>query len=127
MVSPKALLTHPQGLSGVYGEVLQFIPRHCSLLLEITQARGDQTAGVTGFDFLVNAVWPEIVATVDTKASVIFAPGNPDTFHKVHLARCSLLIQLAFSSYLLVLLCEAVLCLPLCVELHSKHGVCVFL
>ena len=37
-----------------------------------------------GFDFIVNAVWPEVVAQIDEKASVIFAPGNPDTFHKVH-------------------------------------------
>ena len=77
----KAVLTRPQGLSEMYSEVLRFIPKHCSLLLEITQHKADQ--GVSGFDFVVNAVWPEVVSLIDAKASVVFAPGNPDSFHKV--------------------------------------------
>lgn len=85
------MLTHPQGLPGVFAEVLRFVPRHCSALLEATRphpltSRGENgggKGGVSGFDFLVNAVWPEIVVTIEEKASIIFAPGNPDTFHKV--------------------------------------------
>ena len=80
MISTKALLTHPQGLPGLLAEVLQFIPQQCSLLLEVTTSG---VPGVRGYDFLVNAIWPVVVDVIDRKASVIFAPGNPDTFHKV--------------------------------------------
>ena len=100
MVSAKSLLTHSGGLRGLYGDILSFIPDHCSLLLEITRgplpsghcaagaASGGALSGssavmVKGFDFLVNSIWPEIVAVLEKKVSVIFAPGNPDTFHKV--------------------------------------------
>ena len=93
VISTKAVLTHPQGLVGMYGEVLKFVPRHCSLLLEITtptyrrtepnEGECDHGPSISGFDFVVNSVWPEVVALVDEKASVIFAPGNPDSFHKV--------------------------------------------
>lgn len=81
MISTKALLTHPQGLSGLLDEVLQFVPQQCSLLMEVSTSG---VAGVHGYDFLVNAIWPTVVDVIDKKASVIFAPGNPDSFHKVH-------------------------------------------
>ena len=96
LISAKSLLTHAGGLAGLYGDILSFIPECCSLLLELTQgppsggsaaaAAGDIT--VKGFDFLVNSIWPEIVSTLERKASVIFAPGNPDAFHKVHTYVC---------------------------------------
>ena len=72
------------GLSGMYSEVLDFFPKHCSLLLELTHPRPNgQRPRLLGFNFLVNAVWPEVVVIIDDRMSVIFAPGNPDTFHKV--------------------------------------------
>ena len=80
VISTKALLTHPQGLSGLLAEVLEFLPRHCSLLIEVTTSG---VGGVNGYDFLVNAFWPVFVDVIDKKAAVVFAPGNPDTFHKV--------------------------------------------
>ena len=74
------------GLSEIYSEILNFFPKQCSLLLELTHSRAHgQAPKVSGFNFLVNAVWPEVVAVIDEKISVIFAPGNPDTFHKVRL------------------------------------------
>lgn len=92
VISAKSLLTHARGLTGVYEDILHFIPACCSLLLEITTHASKERATVVkdgatvvkGFDFLVNSVWPEIVSLLEKKASVIFAPGNPDTFHKVH-------------------------------------------
>ena len=92
VVSAKSLLAHADGLRGVYGDILRFIPDSCSLLLEVTRPiNSDRKGGVDhgggapvkGFNFLVNSVWPEIVSVLERKASVIFAPGNPDTFHKV--------------------------------------------
>ena len=82
VISTKAVLLHPQGLAGMYTEVLKFVPEYCSLLLGAWQEHGTPPTG-SGFDFIVNAVWPEVVAMIDEKAAVIFAPGNPDTFHKV--------------------------------------------
>ena len=38
---------------------------------------------VQGYDFLVNAVWPEIVCNIEARTPSIFAPGNPKTFHQV--------------------------------------------
>lgn len=38
---------------------------------------------VRGYDFLVNAIWPEIVTNIEARTHSIFAPGNPDVFHKV--------------------------------------------
>ena len=38
---------------------------------------------VRGYDFLVNAVWPEVVANIEARTPSIFAPGNPNVFHQV--------------------------------------------
>ena len=38
---------------------------------------------VRGYDFLVNAVWPELVANIEARTPSIFAPGNPSVFHQV--------------------------------------------
>ena len=56
--------------------MLRFIPKNCGFIFEVSN-------GVPGFDLLINAVWPEIVSAIETRAAVIFAPGNPDLFYKV--------------------------------------------
>ena len=55
---------------------MKFIPNQCGFILEVSN-------GIYGFDILVNAIWAEIVSIIETRASVIFNPGNPDTFYKV--------------------------------------------
>ena len=40
-------------------------------------------ASVRGIDFLVNAVWPEVVRLIEQQASALYAVGNPDVFHVV--------------------------------------------
>ncbi len=40
-------------------------------------------AEVKGYDFLVNSVWPQLVALLEVKVAVIFTQGNPEVFHKV--------------------------------------------
>ncbi len=35
---------------------------------------------VRGYDFLVNAVWPEMVSNIEARTPSIFAPGNPNMF-----------------------------------------------
>lgn len=88
VVTTKNLFTHPQGLPGIFADILDFIPKHCSLLMELTSRGGpsegeEQAHVLKGFDFLVNAVWPDVVTLIEQKASVIFAPGDPNAFHKV--------------------------------------------
>ena len=41
---------------------------------------------VRGYDFLVNAVWPEIASSLETRTHSIFLSGNPDVFHEVRLS-----------------------------------------
>lgn len=36
-----------------------------------------------GYDFPVNAAWPEIASSLEARTPSIFAPGNPDVFHQV--------------------------------------------
>ena len=85
MITTKALLAHPQGLAGLYGDVLAHISEKCSLLLVITQETSHGAAVVRGYDFLVNSVWPQLVSLLEVKVSVIFAQGNPEAFHKASL------------------------------------------
>ena len=37
---------------------------------------------VRGYEFIVNAVWPEVVANIEARIPSIFAPGNPNVFHE---------------------------------------------
>lgn len=41
---------------------------------------------VRGYDFIVNSVWPEVVTNIEARVPTIFAPGNPNIFHKVSCA-----------------------------------------
>lgn len=69
----------------IYAEVLNFIPAHCQPLLYAVGHIHHNSAhsNQQGYDFLVNAVFPEIVHGIETQLSIIFAPGNPDIFYKV--------------------------------------------
>ena len=51
---------------------------------------------VRGYDFLVNAVWPELVANVEARTPSIFAPGNPNVFHQVFFCAISIQTTLTF-------------------------------
>ena len=75
--------------------MLNFVPAHCRPLLQaVGHVQHDHAhSNQKGYDFLVNAVYPEIVRGVEAQLSVIFAPGNPDMFYKVRtLVRCILVI-----------------------------------
>ena len=51
----------------------------CVMLLFFTSS----SEVIRGYDFLVNAVWPEVIANIEARTPSIFAPGNPDVFHQV--------------------------------------------
>lgn len=40
---------------------------------------------VKGFNFLVNSYWPEVEQRIEDYLPIIFAPGNPESFHKVYI------------------------------------------
>ncbi|XP_065176720.1 conserved oligomeric Golgi complex subunit 2-like [Sycon ciliatum] len=85
-------------LDDIYPPVVDFINKHCATLVTLTSSfqssssssssassSGDSKtslANIQGIDFLVNAVWPEIVTLLCTQTPTIFAAGNPDTFHE---------------------------------------------
>ena len=48
---------------------------------------------VLGYDFIVNAVWPEIVSSLEFRIPSLFAPGDPELFHEV----CSPTIFMLFT------------------------------
>ncbi|ELU10240.1 hypothetical protein CAPTEDRAFT_184924 [Capitella teleta] len=88
IINEPFIRTHPQGLRGMYAIVLDFIPKHCRCLKEVTA--GSPSSGlepVRGYEFIVNAVWPEVVSNIEAKIPVIFAPGNPNVFHERTFAR----------------------------------------
>lgn len=84
IISESFLQNHPQGLKGMYSRILDFIPKHCELIRKVTSP-GQSPSGqevVRGYDFPVNAVWPEIASSLELRTPSIFAPGNPDIFHQ---------------------------------------------
>ncbi|KAL3872688.1 hypothetical protein ACJMK2_035898 [Sinanodonta woodiana] len=94
VVSEQFLKSNKQGLQGMYAKILEFIPTHCRLLREVTSKHtSGSTEVVRGFDFLVNAVWPEAVSNIEARTPSIFAPGNPDVFHAKFLTSMQFLDQ----------------------------------
>ncbi|XP_070578022.1 conserved oligomeric Golgi complex subunit 2-like isoform X2 [Ptychodera flava] len=87
VISEQYIQNNPQGLQGMYNKILEFIPKKCQHIRAVTSpihSGGNQDV-VRGYDFLVNAVWPEIVASIEGHTASIFAPGNPDVFHQKYL------------------------------------------
>lgn len=76
-ISEHCLQNSPQGLSGIYGKILNFISLHMTDLLRLTH----YTDKLSGFNFLVNSFWVEVEMRLETHMSSIFAPGNSDIFY----------------------------------------------
>ncbi|XP_029642669.1 conserved oligomeric Golgi complex subunit 2 [Octopus sinensis] len=81
VITEDFLRTSHQGLKGMYIKILEFVPKHCHILKDITSS---STSGdvVRGYDFIVNSVLPEIVCNIEARTPSIFAPGNPNLFHE---------------------------------------------
>ncbi|GFO30261.1 conserved oligomeric Golgi complex subunit 2 [Plakobranchus ocellatus] len=85
IITEDFLAQHNNDLTAMFEEALTFVPEKCSILSNITTG----TSGgdiVRGYDFVVNAVFPEIVSSLEIRTSSIFAPGNPDAFHNKYKA-----------------------------------------
>lgn len=79
VISESSLQSNPQGLKGVYGEILKFIDIHMKDLIEFTSFK-ERPPVVSGFFFLINSYWPEVEQRLEVHMPSIFAPGNPDNF-----------------------------------------------
>eukprot|EP00118_Oscarella_pearsei_P009107 m.50469 g.50469 ORF g.50469 m.50469 type:complete len:372 (+) comp34073_c0_seq4:605-1720(+) len=102
-IRSSALSSHPRGLEGIYERALEFISSCCVMILDLTCLPGsharlrhregdvEHAALVQGYDFLVNAVWPEMVDLVESELAEIFAPGDPDAFHENYLTSMAFL------------------------------------
>ncbi|XP_067618665.1 conserved oligomeric Golgi complex subunit 2 [Eurosta solidaginis] len=76
-ISEHCLQNSPQGLSGIYGKILNFISLKMTDLLRLTH----YTDKLKGFNFLVNSFWADVEMRLETYMSSIFAPGNSDVFY----------------------------------------------
>lgn len=84
IVSEVALQNCPQGLNGIYKQILNFVDEKMKQLLALTEGRSSPiiTMHVKGFDFLINSFWAEVDNRLETHMTSIFAPGNPDAFYQ---------------------------------------------
>jgi len=72
---------------------------------------------VSGYDFVVNAVWPEVVANIEAKTPSIFAPGNPNVFHEV----CSYRFALSVCDIKKLQPTESDMWLDICYMFYCAH------
>ena len=63
-------------------DILVILIQCITILIIVFVGRDEEV--IRGYNFLVNAVWPEIVSNVEARTPSIFAPGNPNVFHEVN-------------------------------------------
>ena len=84
IISESNLQNSPQGLTGIYNQILDFVSINLKDLVTLTKKNGK----VKGFNFVLNSFWVEIERRIETNMSSIFAPGNPDSFYQKY--KCTL-------------------------------------
>lgn len=82
IISEVSLQNAPQGLNGIYNQIIQFLNDQMRQLLLLTQSSDSTTASVQGFNFIINSFWIEIENRIETHMTSIFAPGNPESFYQ---------------------------------------------
>ncbi|XP_074648314.1 conserved oligomeric Golgi complex subunit 2-like [Tubulanus polymorphus] len=86
VITEEFIQSNQHGLEAMYAAILDFIPTHCETLKQVTSGSFSNSGDVVrGYDFLVNAVWPEVIYNIEARTPSIFAPGNPDVFHNKYL------------------------------------------
>lgn len=81
IVSEIALQNAPQGLTGIYNQIVQFLNDRMRPILMLTQPNEHAKVTVPGFNFIINSFWVEVEQRIETHMASIFAPGNPDAFY----------------------------------------------
>lgn len=89
IISESALQNSPQGLDGIYKQILKFFDEKMKQLSALTHQTGPHTTSsfVAGFDFIVNSFWTEVEQRLEIDMASIFAPGNPEAFYQKY--KCS--------------------------------------
>lgn len=82
IISEVTLQNQPQGLNGIYKQIIQFLNDRMRQLLLLTQPNDNPPATVQGFDFIINSFWVEVENRIENHMASIFAPGNPDSFYQ---------------------------------------------
>ncbi|GFQ81263.1 conserved oligomeric Golgi complex subunit 2 [Trichonephila clavata] len=71
------------GFEKVLQEILNFIPNACCDVLKLTKGINKDIEIILGYDFLVNAVWPEIMNAFELISPVyLYSLGDPQQFHQ---------------------------------------------
>lgn len=81
IISEVALQNAPQGLNGIYNQIIHFVNDRMRHLLTLTQSNEQAAATILGFDFIINSFWVEVENRIETHMASIFAPGNPESFY----------------------------------------------
>lgn len=84
IISEVSLQNCPQGLDGIYKQILECIDTKLKQLLALTEGRSPTITitQIKGFDFFLNSFWAEVEHRLETHMASIFAPGNPEAFYQ---------------------------------------------
>ncbi|OXU29997.1 hypothetical protein TSAR_008943 [Trichomalopsis sarcophagae] len=79
IISEYSLQNDSQGLKGTYQKLENVLDSTLKELLDLTL--NPDRISVKGFNFIVNSYWPEVEQRIEDYLPIIFAPGNPESFH----------------------------------------------
>lgn len=83
IITEEFISNNPRGLQAVYENILNFIPKYCKSVREAVIGPKEENTQIPGFEFVVNAVWPEVINRILEDLTSIFNAGNPERFFEV--------------------------------------------
>lgn len=96
IISDRNLQNYPDGLAGVYNEILNYVSLKMKSLLNLTRGKSMK---IKGYNFLFNSFWSAIEERIELNLSSIFAPAIPEDFYQRYkctlefLARIEMIIE----------------------------------
>lgn len=81
IISEQSLQNHPNGLTGIYKQIMELCSVKLGLLLKLQKENSN-----LGYKFAINSFWNELERRLETNMASIFAPGNPDMFYQKYLS-----------------------------------------
>ncbi|KAL7027793.1 hypothetical protein ACKWTF_005586 [Chironomus riparius] len=79
IISEKNMHKHPENLTGIYNQILDFVSLKMKQLLSLTRGK---TIKVKGYNFLFNSFWSATEERLETNLTSIFNPGLSDQFYQ---------------------------------------------
>ncbi|XP_014225281.1 conserved oligomeric Golgi complex subunit 2 [Trichogramma pretiosum] len=92
IISDHTFQNDPAGLKGIYVKLENVLDSALKELLDLTL--NSQSRTVKGYNFLINSYWPEIEQRIEDYIPMVFAPGNPELFHKRYRETLNFLLKL---------------------------------